>query len=119
MHLHSEPRSPRKFTAGPYAVLHGKNSVAVNTGTTAADSSLLQQREDSMRPLTVLGAVLIVVGVIALFLGHFSFTETKPLVKAGPLQVNSEENHTVWIPTVAGIVVVLAGLGLVIAGRRT
>lgn len=71
-----------------------------------------------MRNLTLLGVVLIVLGVVALFFGHFSFTETKPVLKAGPLQVNSQEHHMVWIPTTAGIVVVLAGLGLVIAGRR-
>jgi len=53
-----------------------------------------------------------------LFFGHFSFSETKPLIEAGPLQVNTQEDHTVWIPTAAGIVVVLAGLGLVLAGRR-
>lgn len=71
-----------------------------------------------MKNLTVLGAILVVVGVIALFLGHFSFTETKPVAKLGPLEVNSQENHTVWIPTAAGVVAVLAGLGLVVAGRR-
>ena len=72
-----------------------------------------------MKPLTTLGAVLIVAGVLALFFGHFTFSETKPVVKAGPLQINSQEDHTVWIPTAAGIVVVLAGLGLVISSRRT
>lgn len=72
-----------------------------------------------MKNLTLLGAVLIVVGVIALLAGHINFTETKPAVKLGPLQINSQEEHTVWIPTVAGIVIVLAGLGLVVAGRRS
>ena len=72
-----------------------------------------------MKNLGILGAVLIVLGVGALFFGHFSFSETKPVLKAGPLEINSTENHTVWIPTVAGIVVVLAGLGLVVAGRRS
>jgi len=72
-----------------------------------------------MKNLGILGAVLIVLGVAALFFGHFSFTETKPVLKAGPLEINSQEHHTVWIPTVAGIVVVLAGLGLVMAGRRS
>jgi uncharacterized membrane protein YidH (DUF202 family) len=72
-----------------------------------------------MKNLGILGAVLIVLGVAALFFGHFSFTETKPAVKLGPLEINSQEHHTVWIPTVAGIVVVLAGLGLVMAGRRS
>lgn len=72
-----------------------------------------------MKNLTILGVILIVLGVVALFFGHFSFTETKPVLKAGPLQVNSQEDHTVWIPTAGGIVVVLAGLGLVLAGRKT
>ena len=72
-----------------------------------------------MKPITILGAVLIVAGVLALFFGHFSFSKTKPVIQAGPLQINAQENHTVSIPTVAGIVVVLAGLGLVFAGRRS
>jgi hypothetical protein len=71
-----------------------------------------------MKNLGILGAILIVLGVGALFFGHFSYSETKPVLKAGPLEINSTQDHTVWIPTVAGIVVVLAGLGLVMAGRR-
>jgi hypothetical protein len=73
----------------------------------------------TMKNLTLLGAVLIVLGVAALFFGHFSYSETKPVLKAGPLQIDAQEDHTVWIPTAAGIVVVLAGLGLVMAGRKT
>lgn len=72
-----------------------------------------------MKNLGILGAILIVLGVGALFFGHFTYSETKPVLQAGPLQINSQEDHTVWIPTVAGVVVVLAGLGLVIAGRRS
>ena len=72
-----------------------------------------------MKNLTLLGAVLVVVGVIALFFGHFSFTETKPVLKAGPLQINSQEDHTVWIPTAAGIAAVVAGLGLVMVSRKS
>ena len=72
-----------------------------------------------MKNLGILGAILIVLGVGALFFGHFTYSETKPVLKAGPLQINSQEDHTVWIPTVAGIVVVLAGLGLVLASRRS
>ena len=71
-----------------------------------------------MKGISILGIVLIVLGVAALFFGHFSFTETKPVLTAGPLQVNSQEDHTVWIPTIGGIVVLLAGVGLVFAGRR-
>jgi hypothetical protein len=71
-----------------------------------------------MRGLTLIGVVLVILGVGALLFGHFSYTETKPLVDAGPIHINSQEDHTVWIPTVAGVVVLLAGLGLVFAGQR-
>jgi len=73
---------------------------------------------DCMRGLTLIGAVLVVLGVGALLFGHFSYTETKPVLDAGPIHINSQEDHTVWIPTIAGVVVVLAGLGLILAGRR-
>lgn len=72
-----------------------------------------------MKPIAILGLVLIVLGIGGLFISHVSWTETKPIVKAGPLEINSQENHTVWIPTAAGVVAVLAGLGLVFAGRKT
>ncbi len=72
-----------------------------------------------MRGLTIIGVVLILVGVGALLFGHFSFTETKPLIDAGPIHVATQEDHTVWIPTVAGVVILLAGVGLVFAGRRS
>lgn len=72
-----------------------------------------------MKPIAMLGIVLIVLGVAGLFFSRVTWTETKPVVKLGPLEVNSQEDHTVWIPTAAGAIAVLAGLGLVFAGKRT
>jgi hypothetical protein len=72
-----------------------------------------------MKNAGILGVFLIVIGVFALFFSHITFTETKPAVKLGPLQINTQEDHTVWIPTVAGIVILLAGVGLVASGRRS
>jgi hypothetical protein len=40
------------------------------------------------------------------------------VVQLGPLQINSQEDHTIWIPTAAGIAAVMAGVGLVFAGKR-
>jgi len=72
-----------------------------------------------MGKVAILGVVLIVLGIAGLVIGHFSYTETKPVLKAGPLQVNSQEEHHISIPTIASIVVLIAGAGLVIAGRRS
>ena len=71
-----------------------------------------------MKPVSILGVVLILAGIAGLFFSRVSWTETKPLVKAGPIEINHEEDHTVWIPTAAGVVAVIAGLGLVMVGRK-
>ena len=71
-----------------------------------------------MRNLMWLGVVLIFLGVAGLVIQNVKFTETKRVVDIGPLHVNSEEQHNVPIPTIAGIVAVVAGLGMVLAARR-
>lgn len=71
-----------------------------------------------MRNLMWVGVLLIVLGVAGLVIQNVRFTETKKVVDIGPLEVTSEENHNVPIPTIAGIVAVLAGLGIVFAARR-
>jgi hypothetical protein len=75
--------------------------------------------EGIMKPIAMLGVVLIVLGVAGLLFSRIGWTETKPVVKLGPLQVNSREDHTVWIPTAAGLAAVMAGVGLVFAGKRS
>ena len=72
-----------------------------------------------MKPMAILGVVLVVAGIAALVMGGFGWNETHNVINAGPLQVNATEHHTVWIPTVAAIVAVVAGLALVFAGRKS
>lgn len=72
-----------------------------------------------MGKIAILGVVLIVLGIAGLIAGNLSYTETKPVLKAGPLQVNSQEEHHISIPTIGSIVVLIVGAGLVIAGRRS
>jgi len=72
-----------------------------------------------MKPLAMLGVILIILGIAGLFFSRIGWTETKPVAKLGPLQVNSQEYHSIWIPTVAGVASVVAGVGLVFASRRS
>lgn len=71
-----------------------------------------------MKPIAIVGLILIVAGIAGLFVSRVNWTETKPVAKVGPVEINHEENHTVWIPTAAGVIAVLAGIGLVVVGRR-
>ena len=64
-----------------------------------------------MKPLAILGLVLIVLGIGGLIFRSVHWTETKNVADIGPIQINSQEEHSVWIPTVAGIAAVVAGAG--------
>ena len=72
-----------------------------------------------MRNLMWIGIVLVVLGLAGLVIQNVRFTETKKVLDVGPLQVNAEEQHNLPIPTIAGVVAVLAGIALVLASRRS
>jgi hypothetical protein len=65
-----------------------------------------------------LGVLLLVAGLAGLAFERFSYKETKEVVDIGPVEVNQTETHTIPIPTIAGVVAVLAGVGLLLFGRR-
>ena len=71
-----------------------------------------------MKPIMILGIVLILAGIGGLIVRSVHWTENKTVADIGPIHINAEEQHNVWIPTAASIAAVLAGLGLVIAGRK-
>ena len=65
-----------------------------------------------------MGVVLIVAGIAGLIVANVSFTEQKTVLDAGPLKVTTQEQHTVPIPTIAGVAAIIVGLGLVFMGRK-
>ena len=71
-----------------------------------------------MKPLALLGLVLIALGVVGLVVANVSFTERKTVLDAGPIKITEDQQKTVPIPTIAGIAAVVVGLALVFAGRR-
>jgi uncharacterized membrane protein YidH (DUF202 family) len=71
-----------------------------------------------MRPLAILGVVLIVLGIAGLVMGRFSYTTTEKVIDLGPLQATAEKEHNVAIPDIAGIAAIVAGGFLVYIGRR-
>lgn len=71
-----------------------------------------------MRNLTLIGVVLVVLGIAGLIVQNVSFTENKKVVDFGPIQIRADEKHNVPIPTIAGIISVMAGLGMIFASRR-
>jgi multidrug transporter EmrE-like cation transporter len=71
-----------------------------------------------MKPLSVIGIVLVVAGVVALTIGRFSYTTEEKVLEVGPLVATADQEHTVHIPDVAGIAAIIAGIALVFVARR-
>jgi len=69
-----------------------------------------------MKPATIVGIVLIVIGIIGFAVGGFSFTHEKKDVSLGPLQVSHEQTNTVPIPPILSTIALVGGIGLVAAG---
>ncbi len=71
-----------------------------------------------MKPLSIVGLVLIVVGIAGLVLGRFSYTTEEKVLEVGPLVANAEEEHAIHIPDVAAFAAIAAGVALVFVGSR-
>jgi uncharacterized membrane protein len=71
-----------------------------------------------MKPAGIVGIILILVGIVALAYGGFSFTTQKKVVDLGPLQVNKQEEHQVPFPPIMGGLCLVGGIVLVIVGAR-
>lgn len=73
-----------------------------------------------MRPYSIVGLLLIVVGVIALSVRSITYFTTDQV--SGPLGFftwDVSRPHTIFISPIAGIVALAVGIGLVLMARRT
>ncbi len=72
-----------------------------------------------MNPTKLVAIALIVVGVLGLAYGGFSYTKDTTVVKLGPIEISAKEKQTVNVPVWAGIgAIVVGGLLLVLGGKR-
>jgi hypothetical protein len=72
-----------------------------------------------MRPLAMVGLVLIGLGIAGLLLGRFSYTTQKNVIDVGPITASVDEKHNIDVPDIAGIAAILAGGLLIFLGRKT
>jgi len=72
-----------------------------------------------MKPLTIVGIILIAIGVVALAYQGISYTTTERVVDIGPLKVDAKREKTIPLPPVLGGVAIAAGVVLLIAGARS
>ena len=72
-----------------------------------------------MKTASIVGILLIVLGIIGFVMGGFTFTHEKKDVDLGPLQVSHQEKSTLPISPILSTLSLVAGVGLVVIGARS
>ena len=81
-------------------------------------SRCMRATEGAMKPVAIVGVLLIVFGLVALAYQGFTYTRREKVIDLGPIKATAEREHTVPLPPVVGIVAVAAGVALVVVGAR-
>ena len=71
-----------------------------------------------MKPIAILGLVLIVFGLAALAYQGITYTTKETVIDIGPLKATADREKTLRLPPVVGIAAVAGGVVLLIAGAR-
>lgn len=71
-----------------------------------------------MKPMVLFGIVLIVLGAVALAYQGITYTTQDKIIDIGPIKATVDRQRTIPLPPVLGAVAVVAGVVLVLAGRR-
>jgi hypothetical protein len=71
-----------------------------------------------MKPLGIVGVLLIVVGLAALVYQGITYTTRETVIDIGPVHATAERQKTLPLPPVLGIAAVAGGVVLLVAGVR-
>jgi hypothetical protein len=72
-----------------------------------------------MKPLTIIGVLLIVLGIIGYATGGISFTHEKKDVDLGAVQISHKTQDTLPISPILSTVSLVAGLALTVVGMKS
>ncbi len=71
-----------------------------------------------MKPVTLVGVVLIILGVLALAYQGITYTTREKVVDLGPLKITKDKEKTVFLPPILGALALVGGVVLVVVGSR-
>lgn len=69
-----------------------------------------------MKNLTIIGVILIVLGLAGFIIPRITYTEETTAVDLGPVEITAEQERSITIPDVAAGAAVAVGALLVIVG---
>ena len=71
-----------------------------------------------MRPLTLVGVALIILGVVALAYQGITYTTREKVIDLGPLTASVDKEQRIPLPPILGVLALAGGVVVVIVGAR-
>jgi hypothetical protein len=78
----------------------------------------LRPQGGTVKPTSLAGLVLIVLGVIALAYQGITYTTQKKVLDVGPIQATKTEHKTIPLPPIFGGIALIGGIVLMMAGAK-
>jgi hypothetical protein len=72
-----------------------------------------------MKPATIIGILLILLGIVGFAVGGFSFTHEHQDAKVGPIDIEHKQTSTVPIPPILSGIALVGGIALVVVGAKS
>ena len=71
-----------------------------------------------MKAYTLIGIILIVIGIIALAYQGITYTTREKVVDIGPIQMTADKTKTIPLPPIVGGIALVGGIVLLVAGGK-
>ena len=71
-----------------------------------------------MKPIILIGIVLVVLGALALAYQGINYTRTEKVLDLGPIHATKETQNRIPLPPIFGGIALIGGIALLIAGAR-
>ena len=71
-----------------------------------------------MKPIILIGIILVVLGALALAYQGINYTRTEKVLDVGPIHATKDTQERIPIPPILGGIALIGGVGLLIAGAR-
>lgn len=71
-----------------------------------------------MKTSTIIGIILVLLGIAVLVFGGFSFVQEETVIDLGPLDVEAQERETIPLPPILGAISLIGGILLIALGSR-
>jgi hypothetical protein len=71
-----------------------------------------------MKPISAAGIALIALGIVAVVYQGIKYTSHETVLDIGPIHATADEQKTLPISPIIGIIAIVGGVALLVAGNR-